>query len=226
MTEKLELNQERTLTSNIIMGAIIGGILGAAASLLNKAGILFIPGLGAITAIVGGVLIGGALAGLIGVQRKATGNTSYENTGTFSEHVNSDDYHDAPIQLREEQLDISKKWVETGEVTVHKEVVTEEKTIVVPVTREELVIEKKTLDAENPGKMNGHTEAIRIPINEERIEIVKHPTVLEDVTIYKRQFQENEHIEETLKKERVHVETIGNAKIIDKEIEKTTKSSD
>ncbi len=128
--------------------------------------------------------------------------------------------YDVQLQLREEELDIFKKWVQTGEVTIHKEVVTEEKTIVVPVTREELVIEKKNLDAEKTDEMSKDAETIRIPISEERIEIVKHPTVLEDVTIYKRQFQENEHVEETLKKERVHVETIGNAKIIDKETEK------
>lgn len=219
MAEKLEFRQERSLTSNLIMGAIIGGTLGAAASLLNKAGILFIPGLGAIPPIVGGVLIGGALGGLIGVQRQRTGKNSYENTGKFLEHVRSDENDDASLQLREEQLDISKKWVKTGTVSVHKEIVTEEKKIVVPVTREELVIEKKALDAKKPDEMIGHTETIRIPISEERIEILKHPTALEDVTIYKRQFQENEHVEETLKKEKVHVETIGNAKMIDKETE-------
>lgn len=220
MEEKWGFSQERTLISKMITGAIIGGILGTAVSLLNKGGILFIPGLGAITAIVAGVLLGGALGGLIGIQRKAAGQGSYGNTGKAPEHVMSDANHDAQLQLREEQLDISKKWVKTGEVTMHKEVVTEEKTIVVPVTREELVIEKKALDPENPDETNGHAETIRIPISEERIEIVKHPEALEDVAIYKRQFQENEHVEETLKKEKVHVEVIGNAKVVDKESEK------
>ncbi|GAA3318321.1 hypothetical protein GCM10020331_020620 [Ectobacillus funiculus] len=31
-----------------------------------------------------------------------------------------------------------------------------------------------------------HTETIRIPISEERIEITKHPTALEDISIYKK----------------------------------------
>ncbi|MFC3886019.1 YsnF/AvaK domain-containing protein [Bacillus songklensis] len=225
MAEKLEFSQERTLTSKgMVTGAIIGGVLGAAASLLNQpTGILFIPGIGAITATVAGVLIGGTLGGIIGfylLQRKAAGHDSYGNTGKISEHVISGADHDVKLQLRKEQLDISKKWVQTGAVTMHKEVVTEEKTIVVPVTHEELVIEKKVLDAENPDDKSEHAETIRIPISEERIEVVKHPTALEDVAIYKRQFQQTEHVEETLKKEKVRVETIGNAKIIDKEAEK------
>ncbi|WP_051316997.1 YsnF/AvaK domain-containing protein [Ectobacillus panaciterrae] len=127
--------------------------------------------------------------------------------------------HDVKLKLCEEQLDIFKTRVQTGDVIVRKEVVTEEKIIVVPVNREELVIERKVFDAENPDKMKGHTEIIRIPVSEEHIEIVKHPTALEDVTIYKRQFQESAHVEEILKKEKVHVETIGNAAFVEKEAE-------
>ena len=128
--------------------------------------------------------------------------------------------HSAKLQLHEEKLDITKKWIKTGEVAIHKEIFTEEKNITIPVIHEELIIEKKVLDAENPDQTDGHTEIIRIPISEERIEVIKHPTVLEDVAIYKRQFQETKSVTETLKKEKVHMETTGNPEVVDKNTEK------
>lgn len=125
---------------------------------------------------------------------------------------NNNGISDTNIQLHEEKLDIAKKWIQTGEVNIHEEVLTEEKNITVPVNRKELVIEKKDAD--------GTVEAIRIPISEERIEIVKHPTILEDVKIFKRQYQDIKPFEETLKKEKLHVETTGDAAVIYNESEK------
>src|SRR5919112_5998359 len=47
------------------------------------------------------------------------------------------------LQLREEELRAEKERVEAGEVRVRKEVVSEERTLEVPVTREEVVIERR-----------------------------------------------------------------------------------
>jgi len=145
---------------------------------------------------------------------------SNTNDRRVSEQVIYDTDQSAKLQLHEEELDISKKWIKTGEVSIHKEVFTEEKTITIPVTHEELIIEKKVLATENPDQTGEHTEIIRIPISEERIEVIKHPTVLEDVAIYKRQFQETKSVTETLKKEKVHIETTGNPEVVDKNTEK------
>jgi uncharacterized protein (TIGR02271 family) len=113
------------------------------------------------------------------------------------------------IQLREECLDISKKIVQTTEVNIHIESFTEEKTFTVPVIREELVIEKKSLTEDK-------AETIRIPIKEERVEIVKHPVALEDVTYHIEELQENRCINEILKKEKLKVQTEGSATVIEK----------
>lgn len=125
---------------------------------------------------------------------------------------NNDGISNTKIQLHEEKLDIAKKWVQTGEVNIHEEVLTDEKHITVPVNRKELVIEKKGAD--------GNTESIRIPISEERIEIVKHPIILEDVKVFKYQYQDTKPIEETLKKEKLHIETTGDAVVIYNDSEK------
>ncbi len=121
------------------------------------------------------------------------------------------------LQLHEEQLDISKKWIQTGKVTVRREVVTEIKRIEVPVAREELVIEKKILDAKSSDQQTEHTETIRIPISEERIEIIKHPTALEDISIYKNKFEEMVQFDETLKKEILHMNTTGSPIVVERQ---------
>jgi len=86
-----------------------------------------------------GFVVSGGIGGLI---RFPTTQANY----LASVQNTADVEHKPTLQLREEQLDISKRWVETGNVSMHKEVLTEDKSIVVPVTREELVIKKKVLN--------------------------------------------------------------------------------
>lgn len=121
------------------------------------------------------------------------------------------------LQLHEEQLEISKKLIETGKVIVRRELVTEIKRIEVPVAREELIIEKRILDAKSSDQQTEHTETIRIPISEERLEIIKHPTTLEDVSIYKNKFEEMVQVDETLKKEILHINTTGSPIVIERQ---------
>jgi uncharacterized protein (TIGR02271 family) len=115
------------------------------------------------------------------------------------------------LKLHKEELQVSKKWIETANVTVYKNSYTEEKQILVPVRREELIIEKKMLDS--GGQTDKKVETIRIPLREDRIEVTLHPTLLEDVEIYKNQYEELKHVIETLKEEKVHIETIGDIKL-------------
>lgn len=116
------------------------------------------------------------------------------------------------LQLKEEQLDIKRKWVQTGEVSWHKEVLTEEKNITIPVKREEMVIEQKYFDSESPEKLI-RSETIRIPIREERIEIKKVTYNLEEVDIYLKQIQQTVVIDEILKREVLNRKTSGKVNI-------------
>ncbi len=116
------------------------------------------------------------------------------------------------FQIREEELDVRRNWVQTGEINCHKEVLEEEKTITVPVKREELIIEKKIIDADSPDQST-RTEITHIPLREERVEINKQTYDLEKVDIYKQQLHENEIVDEKVKKEVVITKTIGNVDI-------------
>jgi uncharacterized protein (TIGR02271 family) len=116
------------------------------------------------------------------------------------------------IPIREEKLEVKKKWVHTGEINWHKEVIVEEKNIIVPVKREELIIETRLIDEKSPDK-SIRIETIRVPIREERVEIIKHAFNLENVKIYKHQLQEEESAKVVLKKEVVLIKNADKSAI-------------
>ncbi|HGG0416585.1 YsnF/AvaK domain-containing protein [Clostridium botulinum] len=212
-------------SSQYLAGAIIGGIIGFIISILYKFSILTIPGFVTIFTItsvdpmITGTILGivvGVIIGMLMPQSK----TYEDNIETNLRRMP----RDMKMQLREEQMKISKSKIKTGEVSIHKEVLTEEKNITVPVKREELVIENTVCDPQFHDKSEGHTETIRIPIKEERIDIKKKPVDLEDVSVSKDQYEEVKHITETLKKEVPHISINGDAKIVDKEIDKKYRS--
>jgi len=118
------------------------------------------------------------------------------------------------LQLREEQLDVEKERVQTGEVRLRKEVVTEQRNIEVPVTREEVVIERHT--AAGPKRAEGaigEGEEVRIPLMEEEVRVEKTPVVREEVSVHKRQVQDTEQVSETVRREEARIESQGDARV-------------
>jgi uncharacterized protein (TIGR02271 family) len=227
-------HNERNYTSRTVLkGVAIGGILGMVAAMANNFGIFSFSGLGLILRSYPGnaylviTVLGAITGGLIG--SLVSSNTLYEqeSTGTNSTIINNAGKKQADlknetekIQILEEQLKVAKRWVQTGKVTVQKEVLTEEKTIKVPVKSEVLVIRNKKIDTGNIGTTENNIQVIRIPLREEHIDIRKYFVNLENVKVYKRQFKEIEHISETLKKERLKVDIIGDPKVVDSEPKK------
>ncbi|MGG3280569.1 YsnF/AvaK domain-containing protein [Paenibacillus solani] len=117
------------------------------------------------------------------------------------------------MRLREEQLDISKKPQSAGEGNLRKEVVENEQTINVPVTREEVVIEKKSVKDDVSGEPIGRDETIRIPVTEERVEVNKRPVVTGEGEVHKQKVEDTEQVRDTLKKEVAHLDQTGNPTI-------------
>jgi uncharacterized protein (TIGR02271 family) len=113
---------------------------------------------------------------------------------------------DARIQVREEELQAHKQLVETGAVRVRKEVVTEHRTLEIPVQREEVVIERQAPTGEP-------VEEIRIPVREEQVTVEKRPVVKEEVTVGKRVVQDIEQVGGEVRKEVVRVEREGDVDI-------------
>jgi uncharacterized protein (TIGR02271 family) len=114
------------------------------------------------------------------------------------------------IQLREEELQVHKQLVETGKVRVRKEVVTEHRTIEVPVQREEIVIERHAPNgAPVPDSDIGPGEEIHIPVRREQVFVEKRPVVKEEVTVGKRVVQDTEHVGGEVRKEEVRIERVA-----------------
>ncbi|AKN31202.1 hypothetical protein Ccar_10200 [Clostridium carboxidivorans P7] len=126
------------------------------------------------------------------------------------------DKDEGRLTLHKEELDINKSRVQKGEVELSKEIVEEQKTVDVPVTHEEVVIERRSIDNEASDTPISDEETIRIPVSEEKINVDKHTVITGEVSAHKREVEETEHVDEKLKREEARINTNGDAEIIDK----------
>jgi len=122
------------------------------------------------------------------------------------------------IQVKEERLHADKRPVETGEVTVRKEVHTENKTLEVPVQREEVVIERTPVHgrAATEGIAAGDLregEQIRIPVREDQVTVNKEAVVTEEVKVGKKVVQDTERVSGQVRKEEVKIEQTGDVDV-------------
>lgn len=116
------------------------------------------------------------------------------------------------IQLKEEQLDVTTREVQTGEVRARKRIVEETKTIQVPVRHEEIVIEQYNLKDDHSGHAIKSKEVV-IPVTEEKIEVTRRPVVKEEVSLNKKEVTDTKQVNRTVKKEDVTVDTKGNTHV-------------
>ncbi len=117
------------------------------------------------------------------------------------------------IQLREEQLNVDKENVQTGEVDVNKHVETDHQEFDVPVEREEVSVERRPVEGEaKPGSLDGDTEedSIHVPVNEERVNVNKENVVNEEVVVKKDKVRDTEHVSADVQREEIDVNETDN----------------
>lgn len=115
---------------------------------------------------------------------------------------------DNSIVRSEEQLDVEKEQVQSGKARLRKYVVEDKETVEVPVTREEVRVERTPIseaDAENFRGEIGEDEA-SVVLNEERVDINKRTVPVEKVSLEKDQVTETERHTETLAKEQIETD--------------------
>lgn len=121
------------------------------------------------------------------------------------------------MELREEVLHPRKESVQTGQVSVGKDVVTEQRTLDVPVSREEVYVERHAVErhtADQP--IDGRAErTIDVPVREEQLTVEKRPVVYEEVGIGKRQVTDTQHVSETVQREEARIEEDGDVRLRD-----------
>lgn len=149
----------------------------------------------------------------MGQTANATAQTDQANYGTAGQ-TNYDTTAAQKIQLREEQLAVDKQQVRAGEVGIHKEIVTEEKTVNVPTNREEVYIERTPVTDATPSDTPiGQNESIRVPVSEEQVNVSKQPVVKEEINVGKRVVQENQQVSDTVQREEARIDQSGNVNV-------------
>jgi len=117
---------------------------------------------------------------------------------------------EAHIPIREEQLDVEKQRVQTGEVRIHKEVVTEQQRIDVPVSHEEVVIEQHPASGARAADTPiGQDETIRVPISEEQVNVTKQTVETGEIEVKKRDVQGEQRVTGTVRREEPRIEKSG-----------------
>lgn len=115
------------------------------------------------------------------------------------------------IHLREEQLNVDKEEVKTGEVKIRKEVVEEQEKLNIPVKHEEVYVKRRSVSRDEIGANPiEDDETIRVPVYEEQVEVTKKPVVTDEILIGKRTVEETQQVADTVKKEKAHIEQDGN----------------
>ena len=134
---------------------------------------------------------------------KEEAETGYLRNERPTEAVDEDE-SETHIPVIEERLEPTTKVV-IEQATIAKEPIKETKTIEVPLTHEELVIERKTdedyrLTDEKP--VESRTE-IKIPLKREEVEAAKQSYVKEEIILTKKQVTEARTITEELASEKL-----------------------
>jgi uncharacterized protein (TIGR02271 family) len=115
------------------------------------------------------------------------------------------------VQLFGEVLRVHKERISRGEVRVRKDVVTENQTIEVPVTREELVVERVAVSGDTPAPSGGigSGQEIRIPLSEDKVRLEKEPVLQEEVIVGKREVQDVARVSGDVRREELRVDDPG-----------------
>lgn len=117
---------------------------------------------------------------------------------------------DDAMTRSEERLRVGTEKVATGRVRLRKYIVTEEQTITVPVTREEVRLERVPIgedDADEATDGSDLSEAEHeVVLTEERVVVTKETVPVERVKLAKETVTEDQQITEQLRKERIETE--------------------
>jgi uncharacterized protein (TIGR02271 family) len=107
------------------------------------------------------------------------------------------------VPITEERLDASKR-ESTRQATITKEPVTETKTVEVPLTHEEISVERRPAsDSTRAGKPVQSKTETKVPLKQEEVQVTKQPYVKEDVSVKKKPVTETRTVTDKVTSEKV-----------------------
>jgi uncharacterized protein (TIGR02271 family) len=112
------------------------------------------------------------------------------------------------IELLEERLDVSKRPIKRGEVTITRQPVSEPVTQDITLYEEGVEVTRRLVDRPATGQERIRTEGdvTIVPVIEERLVVEKRAFVVEEILITKTRHGHTEHIEETLRRDEVRID--------------------
>ncbi len=134
--------------------------------------------------------------------------SSAADMGSDQTQEESNDEEESTIQLTEEKLDVSKNTSES-QATITKEPTTETKTVEVPVTHEEVTIERRPPSGQTEAQTPvSSTEDVTIPVKKEEVEVTKTPYVKEEVAVKKKPVTETKQVSEEVTSEKINTSDV------------------
>ncbi|HJS82818.1 MAG TPA: YsnF/AvaK domain-containing protein [Nitrososphaera sp.] len=129
---------------------------------------------------------------------------SYDDYGRYRTSDLREDV-ETRIPVIEERLNVTKT-VSTDEATIRKTPMTETKTVEVPVTHEELRVERRPASGQTRADRPVGTETeIKVPVSSEEVQVTKEPYVKEEISVEKVPVTETKTVSDTVTSERVDV---------------------
>lgn len=135
--------------------------------------------------------------------RRGTAGTGADRDDRASRSRGSEEH----VTLSEEQLAVGKTRQQAGEVRVGKHVESKHVKEEVPVTREEVSIERRPADrmsAEAGTRIEN--DEVRVPVYEEEVVTEKRTVPKEELVVKKHQVRDTESVEADLRREKADVE--------------------
>ncbi len=140
----------------------------------------------------------------------ATGAEAARDLGAAGAGMGGEVREEVRVPLAAEELEAQKRERQAGEVRVTKDVVTEEKQVNVPVTREEVHVERVPVQGAPPADEAAFQEkTIAVPVREEEVEIRKRPVVREEVRVGKVRRESEQRASAEVRHEEARIDREG-----------------
>ena len=145
-------------------------------------------------------------------ERKAGVADNAASKNAAAAHTNND----GELIRSEEQMNVNKERVATGEARLRKYVVTDTETVEVPVEREEVSVERTPISAEDAknynGTISGDSEEASVTLHEERVNVNKETVPVEKINLKKDTVRDTETHTEELRKEQIDTDGVDGLK--------------
>ena len=115
-----------------------------------------------------------------------------------------DDRDEIRVERQEEELRAGVREREAGQVNVRKTVHTEREQIAVPKKREEVSVDRVPVNDGTPGEIG--EDEVSVPVVEEEVVVEKRPVIKEEVRVRKDVVQDEEIVEEEVRKEEIDID--------------------